>query len=51
MKLSEENMDTLCDMLGGVYATEDDCLFHDGHIDLDTLVKCGEFVKQHAIND
>jgi hypothetical protein len=40
MKLSEENMEKLCDMLEGVYSHEEHCISHDGIIYLDDFVQC-----------
>jgi hypothetical protein len=48
MKLSDEDMEKLCDMLGGVYAHEEHCIYHDGIIYLDDIIKCAEFIKEHA---
>lgn len=49
MKLSEENMEKLCDMLEGVYSHKDNRILHDGTIYLDDFVQCAEFIKEHAI--
>ena len=48
MKLSDEYMEKLCDMLEGVYAHEEHCIYHDGIIYLDDIIKCAEFIKEHA---
>lgn len=47
MKLSDEDMEKLCDMLKGVYEYEEHCIYHDGIIYLDDIVKCADFIKEH----
>jgi hypothetical protein len=51
MKLSDEDMEKLCDMLGGVYAHEEHCIYHDGIIYLDDIIKCADFIKEHELNE